>query len=128
VQALSKIAGNILGLLTLAGFAAVVVGTIQGFSSGFEPLAFVGPGLIILAGIPWTHTPGKKWLKAAFLALVGFIVGGTAGGFVAYKLSPHEPDIGAPIVYLFGGFVVGGLLLTFLGILWTIRFHCRYAA
>jgi hypothetical protein len=127
VQAVSKIAGNILGLLTLAGFAVVVVGTIQGFSGGFWPLAYVGPGLIIMAGIPWAHTPGKKWLKAAFLALVGFAVGGTAGGFVGYKFSPHEPDTFF-IIYLFLGFGVGGLLLAFLGIRWTIRFHRRYAA
>jgi len=128
VQAVSKIAGHVLGLLTLAGFGAVVVGISQGFGRGFEALAFVGPGLIILAGIPWAHTPGKKWLKAAFLALVGLAVGGTAGGFVGYGLRPHEPDNIGEIVYLFAGFWVGGLLFACLGILWTIRFHRRYAA
>jgi hypothetical protein len=121
----SKIAGNILGLLTLASFAAVVVGTIQGFSEGFWPLAYAG--LIIMPGIPWAHTPGKKWLKATFLALVGFIVGGIAGGFVGYKLSPQEPDSMIELAYGFIGFGVGGLLLAFLGVRWTIRFHRRYA-
>jgi hypothetical protein len=69
-----------------------------------------------------------KWLKAALLALVGFTVGGTAGGFVGDQLRPHERDNIGKIIYVFLGVGVGGLLLAFLGILWTIGFHRRYAA
>jgi hypothetical protein len=147
VKAVSKFACKILGLLALAGFAAVVVGIIGSFGiwwfeigrrwgyerageleSGVQLLALFGSGLVILAGIPWAHTPGKKWLKAALLALVGFIVGGPTSAFIVYLLTPRHADSMSGFFEGVVGFVVGGLFLASLGVLWTIRFHRRYAA
>ncbi|HLN30307.1 MAG TPA: Clp protease N-terminal domain-containing protein [Gemmataceae bacterium] len=120
--------GKVLGWLTLAGLAVIVVAIIARAMEVAYPIPFtllcVGAVSFVLAGIPWAHTRGKGRRKAAFLGLIGFVGGGAAGLFLGDAAAPTgDANLGTGIFLLLAGFWLGAILFCSMGVWWGIRFH-----
>ena len=122
----------VLGWLTIAGLVVIVLALVAQSVEFAAPypvpftLLCVGAACFLIAGIPWAHTRGMRGWKIAFLAVIGFAVGGAAGGFLGILLDPGGPNnLGVTILLMIGGFWLGALLVGCLGIWWGIKFHRR---
>ena len=125
----------LLGFMTLAGLMAAVLAYVLAIISDPNPnqypifgLFFLGAGCFVLGGVPWTHTRGRRRLKATVLGLIGFAVGAPAGGYlghVLYGFRPHYHESMEELGWIFVTMWVVALFLAFVGVRWALRFHRR---
>lgn len=131
VLTMTKILSVCLSVLTLAGFAAIVLAIFLRYKEVGSPTPIIllssGAATFLLAGVPWAHTQGSRGPKAAVLGLVGCAAGGIAGFFFGYAIAPKRPDDMSPLLFGFAGIWLGGIIFAFLFVRWAVRFHRRYA-
>ena len=122
--------GKILGWLTIAGLALIVLGIVARVMEAAYPLpiGLLGVGAVcsLLAGILWAHTPGKRRLKTTFLGIAGFVSGGALGLLLGEAVGPSgDQNLGIGILLV----IVGGwgcaLLFGALGLWWGRTIHRR---
>jgi hypothetical protein len=124
--------GGIAGWLTIAGLAAIVVsfGNVNPDHDDNDcwlSVLILGVVCTLLGGIPWSHAPGKRKLKTAFLGLAGCPVGAALGGFLGYELAEAGTGlhVGGEIWCLLIGSWVGAALFASGGVWWGITITRR---
>ncbi len=129
--------GSLAGWLTVAGLALIALAYYNirmdevnpDRSDRFLWLSVLLLGVVgtLLGGIFWTHTPGKRKLKTAFLGLVGCPIGAALGGFLGDEFADAGLGwhVGGVIWSLLIGSWVGAILFASLGVWWGIRITRR---
>jgi hypothetical protein len=121
---------SLLGAITITGLSLVVAGVYFRFNEVAYPVPIYllcsGAACALVGGIPWAHTRGHRRLKTAFLGLVGFISGGTAGLLLGDALGPKTEDgLGLGVFMIIAGFWVGAIMVGGLAMYWGVRIHHR---
>jgi hypothetical protein len=129
--------GSLAGWLTVAGLASIALAYCNIRMDEVNPdrsdkflwlsVLLLGVVATLLGGIPWTHTPGKRRLKTAFLALVGCPIGAALGGFLGYEVADAGSgwQLEAVIWSLLIGSWAGAILFASLGVWWGITITRR---
>jgi hypothetical protein len=124
--------GGVAGWLTITGLAMVVVSFGYVNPNGDDKyfwlsVLILGVVCTLLGGIPWSHMPGKRGWKTAFLGLVGCPVGAALGGFLGHELAEAGTGLRlkGEIWSLLIGSWVGAILFASLGVWWGIAITRR---
>jgi hypothetical protein len=124
--------GGTVGWLTIAGLAAIIVsfGKVNPDSDDkyfWLSVLILGIVCTLLGGIAWSHAPGKRRLKTAFLGLVGCPVGAVLGGFLGYELAEADATlhVEGEIWSVLVGSWVGAALFASGGVWWGITITRR---
>ncbi len=116
----------------MAGLAMVVVSLGNVNPNGDDKyfwlsILILGVICTLAGGIAWSHMPGKRRWKTAFLGLAGCPMGAALGGIIAHELAEASTrlSLNGEIWSLLIGSWVGAILFACLGVWWGIAITRR---